>query len=493
MQDFNLIDHPWIPVRWQAGADRSAQPTVSLHDAFAHSAEIADLDCAPHERIAITRLLVCIAHAALGAPENPADWDGFGVDLDSAIPAYLGRPDIHQHFNLLGDGPRFLQEMVSTSSETVPSSKLFPQLATGNNPTVLDHAGNSKIRRYGSDIIAVGLLTFQNFYPLYGAGFKGRGPCADGNAIHCLLLASSLGETVRANMLDLNTLSDTALEGLGKPIWECKNAGELDASTRTLLGRLVPRHRALRLTDDLTGFHHQKKSLIYPNWEPHREPSMSILVTKKDERKLTAARIERGIWRDLHNLIALRSLGSASNDPARVLVSHAGQLDAETVALWTGALVTDFKAKILDTTESTFTLSRDLFGIAGRHLYGAGVDHAEEISRKLYGAIRSFGSALSHEAPPVQEGQKHYWHRLDQEHRVLIHLAASPKPGRSAIGLFGAEDDWTKLVREAAFEAYAAVCARTTPRQIQAYTAGIRSLHSALYPKPKKESQPATT
>ena len=485
MQDFNLIDHPWIPVRWRTDTTGDTPLLVSLHDAFARSGEIADLDCAPHERIALTRLLVCITHAALGAPQDEDGWDDFADDLDSAVPAYLARSAIHPHFNFLGDGPRFLQENVPTGGDAVPASKLFPALATGNNPTLLDHSGMSPGRPFDPASIALALLAFQNFYPLYGAGYKGRGPCADGNAIHCLLIAHNLKQTIHANLIDTSTLSATALEGLGKPAWECASADELETSTRTMLGRLVPRHRSLRLTDDLTGFHHRKLSLIYPNWEPQREPSVSIILNKKEERKIAPARLDRAIWRDLHYLTAIREGNDANPNAALVLKSHRSELEQELISLWTGALITDLKAKILDVTESTFTVPRNLFGLAGRHRYAAGVEHAETISRKLYGAIKSYGSSMSHENPPIAEGQKHFWHRLDQNHRTLIELAANPQPGQAAIGTPEASDPWTLLVREAALTAYEAVCPHTTPRQIEAYAAGYRSLHKALFPKPK--------
>lgn len=494
MPHFNLISHPWIPVRWSPSATGEKPALVSLHDAFARSRDIADLDATPHERIALTRLLVCIAHAALGAPESPDDWQDFGHDLESAATAYLALPDIHPHFNLLGDGPRFLQEAVPKKGDPVPASKLFARLATGNNPTVLDHGGMSAERRFDPAMLALALLTFQNFYPLYGAGYKGRGPCADGNGIHCILLGNQLRDTILGNMLDAETLATTALESIGKPIWECATPAELETSTRTLLGRLAPRHRSLRLTSDLTGFHHRQKSLIYPNWEPHREPSVSIILNRKEERRIAPARLDRSIWRDLHYLTALRAGDETNPDAAPVLQSHREALDEKSAELWTGALITDLKAKILDTTESTFTVPRDLFSPAGRARYAAGVDFAETISTKLYGAIRTYGSALSHEHPPVAEGQQHYWHRLDQHHQILINLAANPVPGTPAIGTLDAKDSWTLAVRQAAVAAYQSVCPRTTPRQIEAFALGYRSLHRALHPQPAKKSakQPAT-
>ncbi|MFM2197733.1 MAG: hypothetical protein RLZZ505_1165 [Verrucomicrobiota bacterium] len=488
MTTFNLIDNPWIPVRWHPSATGGKPRLVSLHVAFARSREIADLDAAPHERIALTRLLVCIAHAALGAPDDTDGWDDCGHDLENAATDYLKRLDIHPHFNLFGDGPRFLQEAVPEKGETVSASKLFPRLATGNNPTVLDHGGMSARRNFEPAALALALLTFQNFYPLYGAGYKGRGPCADANGIHCVLLGQQLRETIIHNMLDAESLSRTAHESFGRPIWECKTTAELEMSTQTLLGRLVPRHRSLRLASDLTGFFHSNKSLIYPNWEPHREPSVSIVVNRKGDRRIAPARLDRSIWRDLHHLTALRAGDETNPDASLILQSHREALENETVDLWTGALITDLKAKILDTAESTFTVPRGLFGAAGRSLYTAGVEYAELISTKLYGAIRTYGSSLSHEHPPVTEGQQHYWHHLDQKHRELIAQAAKPELGKPAIGSPGADDPWTLIVRTAAIGAYEAVCPRTTPRQIEAFALGYRPLHNALYPKPPKKS-----
>ncbi len=491
MSCFNLIDHPWIPVRWRPEACGETPRMLSLHDAFARSREIADLDAAPHERIALTRLLVCVAHAALGAPGSPDDWEDFGHQLESAATQYLSRPEIHPHFNLLGEGPRFLQEKVPQTDESVPASKLFARLATGNNPTVLDHGGMTEGRVFDPAVLSLALLTFQNFYPLYGAGYKGRGPCADSNGIHCILLGRHLHDTILHNMVDAETLSLTASESYGKPIWECGSAAELQASTLTLLGRLVPRHRSLRLTSDLSGFYHRQKSLIYPNWEPYREPSVCIVSNRKDERRIVPARLDRSIWRDLLSIVALRAGDETNPDAALVLQSHREALENERVELWTGALITDLKAKILDTVESSFTVPKAIFSVAGRSLYSAGVEHAELISTKLYGAVRTYGSSLRNETPPVAEAQQHFWHQLDQRHQTLIDLAADPKPGLPAIGSHGADDLWTRTVRDAAQAAYAAVCPRTTPRQIEAYALGYRPLHRALYPKPA--TKPAVT
>lgn len=101
-QVFTFWKHPWTP-KARAGL-------VSLHDLFVHAEDIADLDVSAPERIALTRLLVGITHAALGAPDSPEQWAEFSCDIAHAVPAYLSRPEVLPHFNLLGAGPRFLQK-----------------------------------------------------------------------------------------------------------------------------------------------------------------------------------------------------------------------------------------------------------------------------------------------------------------------------------------------------------------------------------------------
>lgn len=492
MQNFNLIDHPWIPVRWKSTLENNP-PLLSLHDAFFRGDEIADLDCLPQERIAIMRLLVCITHAAIGAPATPNDWERFGDNLVSEATNYLMREGIHPHFNLLGDGPRFLQEDVPETSDPVPTSKLISSLATGNNPTLLDHHGMSASRNYDPATVARAILTFQNFYPLYGAGYKGKGPCCVSNAIHTILLGDHLIGSIRFNCIDLQTLALLGANTLGSPIWESSTQDAIQQSTTSLLGRLVPRHRSLKLTTDLNGFFHRKNSLQYPGWEPYREPSVTVFKDQKDNRRLLPARVSRGIWRDLH---AITLINQNHEGTSPVLQSHADDFDDELCSLWAGALVTDLKAKILDTLESSFTLPHGIFSVDGYRIYASGVDHADAISKKLYGAVKYYGSNLNHESPPTEAAQRHYWHILDQKHGELINRAGHSEQtiGQPAIGAAGATDPWTEIVRNAALEAYQAVCPRTTPRQIQAYAAGIKPLYRALFPaKPKSKTPDKAT
>lgn len=489
MDPFNLIDSPWIPVRYLDGTFRR----VSLDTVFREARKIADLDAAPHERISLMRLLVCITQAELGAPESPDAWNDFGHDLGTRMPAYLHRPDILPHFNLLGEGPRFLQVKVPFDSEPVSASKLIPHLATGNNSTLLDHGGSTSNRVIPPHSLATALLAFQCFYPLYGAGYKGRGPCVDGNMIHSLIMGTDLQEAILFNCLTLDYITEFfPVYGMGRPLWELNSSSPNfpDEATGSYLGRLVPRHRNLWLLQNCAGFHLTQDGMEYPKYEQAREPSATIVVTKKkelDERRLLAARLEKSIWRDLHLMTVIRQ--STTDETRAPLILHAqAQRMGNQVSIWTGALVTDLKAKILDTVESSFSVPFGMFSDHGRAVYANGVHHAEIQSNHLYGAVKQYGSAMKNENPPTELAKQYYWNALESRSGILLdlvrHLDHQPLTDNFGEG----NDPWTQAVRMAAREAYEKVCPRQTPRQIQAYAAGLKFLR----PKPKDKGKHKT-
>jgi len=477
MDPFNLIDNPWIPVRWRSEVKGNTPALVSLSDAFARGKEIADLDCAPHERIALMRLLVCVTHAALGAAEDEDDWDSFGENLAEDVSSYLNGQDIHPHFNLLGDGPRFLQTKGKDVKESdgYPLCKIFFQLSSGNSPKLLDHWGEDQ-RPWTPASAALGLLCLQNFFVggSMASKVKGNGPSL--KSLQLLLVGDSLEESIVRNCIDLDTMGETGGE-LGAPVWAC-------GADNNLLARLAPTSCSLWLSDDLA------TTLIdqgyqYPEYEAYRDPYAST-VTYKDSRRLLRANLEQGIWRDLHLMTSVKESESASGPLNLKAFNNRYELEGQT-ELWVGELIKAKDAKIIDCTESTFTVPHQLFCEAGQLIYAAGVDHAETVSKKLYGAVKTYWGTLKHESPPVSQAQKQFWHQLDQQHRELINLAANPEArrGKAGFGAIGADDPWTVLVRKAAYAAYDAVCPRNTARQIQAYAAGIKPLHKALNPKEK--------
>jgi CRISPR system Cascade subunit CasA len=136
----NLSTDAWIPIVWTEGKPG----IVSLCEAFEQSHEIQDLAVRPHERIALMRLLICVAQAALDGPVDYDDWKGCRSRIVSSAVDYLQR--WQQVFDLLGTGQRFLQlpnlNKAPTKStggddeEGNSTSKLDLALATGKHDTI---------------------------------------------------------------------------------------------------------------------------------------------------------------------------------------------------------------------------------------------------------------------------------------------------------------------------------------------------------------------
>ena len=66
----NLVTEPWIPIVTIGGKPDFA----SLMQIFTEGEKYADLSVRPHERVALIRLLICIAQAALDGPKDKDDW-----------------------------------------------------------------------------------------------------------------------------------------------------------------------------------------------------------------------------------------------------------------------------------------------------------------------------------------------------------------------------------------------------------------------------------
>jgi len=501
----NLTSDPWIPVLWTSGRTSA----VSLTQIFEECPKISDLSVPTHERISLMRLLVCLTQASLGAPLTSDDWDGWGENLESAVPSYL--LEHKKHFELLGDGPRFLQSPVK-GDKTYPTAQIVFHFATGSTPTLLDHEGEAD-RDLSPAFIARALLVYQNHFFRDSMGqakaFKGKkgitGTAIE--ALHSFLIGQSLRKTILLNCLDEETLQPGHL---GKPVWE--GGGKTD-----YLARLVPTPCKLWLADD------GKRIMIVPGVQYDafetsdiREPSTTIIIGKRKgiEPKILRASIGRGIWRDLHCLAVLRK--GEMNAP-KTFISHLDERDEGRVTFWSGELIKAQKAKILDAVESEFTVPFQLFSPTGQARYQAGVNFSEILSKRLYGAVQTYFDVLDQPPPkrcdwsnpkrqdkiqsaqlggygvkaaPTDAAQRHYWNALDQRSSILLDLLEGIGTDTDPMGNldFGKSDEnknadpWTKAVRTAARAAYEHVCPRQTPRQLQAYAAGLRVLH----PIPKK-------
>jgi CRISPR system Cascade subunit CasA len=325
----NLTTDPWIPVLWNDGATRAA----TLADIFVRGHEIRDLAVRPHERIALMRLFLCAAHAALDGPADREEWEDCLARLPAAAGKYL------QHwapaFELFGDAQRFLQvaNLKATKGKDEESnsvSKLDMALATGNNPTLFDNSGGDG-RAFPPEELALVLLTFQCLspdgtigvalwgnkpthgwknYPKPAPGQSSHAPCLPGSMLHAFPRGANLLATIHLNLLPRDAVA--ALPGisdLGRPVWEQMPSSPADKpsianATQTYLGRLVPISRAIRLDTDGRGLL-LANGADYPSWPEGREASATIVVRTfkgQPDRFVLGASLDKAPWRELHAL-----------------------------------------------------------------------------------------------------------------------------------------------------------------------------------------------
>lgn len=518
MNSFNLVNDPWIPVRWRDGRPATM---VSLAKVFAQGEEIADLACAPHERVALMRLLVCVTQAAAGAPKSANDWPSWQPDWKRGVLDYLER--WKKTFDLLGEFPRFLQVPIDSTKQN-PLIE-FLEFKMLSNERLFDHlAGTHQIHKTGK--IALNLLAFQNFFlpgstgsPANG-GVKGSGPSI--NYLHTFLIGSSILDTIVANSLDEKTIL-SHFKSFGRPVWELKydNIESTQTETEdTYLGRLVPLTCAVKLNEDRTRFS-LAQGVHFSEFGENllRDASATIVKIERKEKtylSLLKGDAGRSIWRDLHTICILKILnGEQTVHPTPLIIqSHIDDpsFQSDSLSLWCGELVRSKDssgkptAKISDTIESVFHFPKDLFTLEGQARYENGVIFATSMESRLLQAVQDYNWELKPKPggnkrilPESLSGfklaQQAYWNQLDQECGILLNLVRliatpdDPMPTadfgqRQESGDF---DPWTQRVRRAAKKAYEDTCPARTPRQHKAHVAGLR----VLFPPPKKST--ATT
>lgn len=170
----NLITDRWIPVTTASGGRRIISPVeMTGPDVLRPDWPRADLDTACLEFLIG---LICLADP----PANPLDWDDRRAPDPERLQAAL--LPFAPAFNLLGDGPLFLQDLEPLDGDPSSPDLLFIDSAGGS--TAIKNADLMVRRgRYPSldlPLAAMALYTFQAHAPAGGAGnrtsMRGGGP-----------------------------------------------------------------------------------------------------------------------------------------------------------------------------------------------------------------------------------------------------------------------------------------------------------------------------
>lgn len=174
MLNLNLILDPWIPVRCMNGERRIIAPwEITASDIVALDWPRPDLNIACYELLIGLVFLV-------DPPEDIEDWDDRCEPQPQRLRERLEK--FSSAFNLLGDGPRFLQDFEALEGDENPVDMLFIDSAGAN--TARNNADMMVRRgRYGRldlPTAAMALYALQSFAPSGGAGnrtsMRGGGP-----------------------------------------------------------------------------------------------------------------------------------------------------------------------------------------------------------------------------------------------------------------------------------------------------------------------------
>lgn len=170
----NLIADPWIPVRCADGSRRVIAPWQMAEP----EVEASDWP-RPDLNIACLELLIGLVYLA-DPPVDAYDWR----DRRTADPARLREKlaAFVPAFNLLGEGPLFLQDLEVLQGEPNSPDMLFIDSAGGqtarNNADLMVH--RDRYPALDPALAAMALYTFQAFAPAGGAGnrtsMRGGGP-----------------------------------------------------------------------------------------------------------------------------------------------------------------------------------------------------------------------------------------------------------------------------------------------------------------------------
>ena len=254
MKQYLLTGEKWIPVLRRGGGFAE----VSLLELFEKGNEIVDLSVPPAQRVALMRFLLCIVARSLPLPRNRREWESAGERIIPQAVAYLKKWELA--FDLYGEHP-FLQIVGLEKDWNTTLDKLDFTLASGSNHTLFDHSAVETGRPHSSAWQARMLLVTQNFSPGGTIGpnrWNGMktndltgnisSPALEGSPLHTFLLGDNLPETLHLNLIPQEELGSMEI---GIPVWEQppENVKDLQKFKATLLGRLAPISRAVRLPE----------------------------------------------------------------------------------------------------------------------------------------------------------------------------------------------------------------------------------------------------
>jgi CRISPR system Cascade subunit CasA len=338
---YNLIDHAWIPLRTLDGGRCHA----GLHEVLTQPQRFSSIDSThPTQALAILRLLLAVAHRAVGPgrlEDRAALLDKWPADtIDGYLQKWRSRFDLHH------PSEPFLQVAALkevTGLRPRPWTVLAVERASGNNRTLFDHTVDERLDPIDDAELVRQFLAHLQFTP--GGLVKALRTSAIRGAGCGLLCVVALGNTLQQT-LALNLLPQSAHEHeRDRAAWE-QATPRLEALRQGMA--VVPAGPAQRYT------FLSRAVLLGPSVGPRRhidryaeglvmaeaptaDPMAAQRLTDKGPVPVLL-REDRAFWRDLQALTAAQG----SQPPATVNTALAIRLEAgdpEPLALWAGGFL----------------------------------------------------------------------------------------------------------------------------------------------------------
>lgn len=472
----NLVEQPFVPVLFQNGKHRLA----SLSELFAKADRIRDLSLPPPQRIAVTRLLLAVTHAALNGPEDQVGWNDC---RDRIVPECLKYLETQKgSFELYGEAA-FLQPSGLEATDNATLDKLDFGLASGNNDRLFDREAAPDGRDWPDSWRALNLLAFQCFSPGGTIGTStwtgvatsknsNHAPCVSSSMLHTHVRGANLLETIHWNLLTKQLVESNPGMKWGKPVWEQMPTGPEDTDlVNSYLGRLVPLSRGIRLKPYSTRITFVN-GLGYPGLDECREPFATTRRKRDDTIAYLGIDLARHPWRELGSVLNLGEQSDGTSGP--LMLQHLKEMGDVSVDIWAGGLVAD-KGKLIDVAEWVLNVPTRMLDSRHLQVYREGVEFAQRAEQKLADATNEYGSTLSEKKKPkqsellrVSSAKNLFWSILDTRYETL--LEAAKQLDQQGV------NRWEEAVSKAQRSAYRQSCPKATPRQIGAFAAGRRKL-----------------
>ncbi len=319
---FNLVDRQWIPCVTTYGR----RVELGLRELFRRVHELREIrGDSPLETISLYRLVLAVLHRVYG-PRTLGEWSSLwnagrgGWDLER-LDDYLNR--WYDRFDIFDNDHPFYQMVGFSANRESPVSRLFQELASGNNPTLFDHSYDHRVEPRHASAAARALVAHQTF--ALGGGRSPTGYTRDAplaSSVAVLLTGDNLFETLMFNLVRYDPLNSEPIPAFDadRPAWE-RNDPILPAETRPVLGYLdllTWQSRAIRFIPEGEPTDPWVSRLYYGqgevlDLENTIDPQVPLVRCNKDLSRLRLFP-ERAVWRDSTVLI---DINSSDTQPAK--------------------------------------------------------------------------------------------------------------------------------------------------------------------------------